>query len=71
MKKRRQYEISKAWAWEFDNVSVPNGRRKILCEWADPTRESLIDLGNKPSDEAIPVAVYIIRRKDYDARRSS
>lgn len=67
--KRRTYEISQAWAWEIDNFSIHNGRDKVLCEWAEPTKESLMALGNKPSDEATAVAVYIIRRKDFDARR--
>lgn len=64
-KKRRQFEVSKAWAWEFDNLCP--GRAKVLCSWAEPTREALKD---KPTQDATQVAVYIIRRKDFDGRQS-
>lgn len=35
-----------------------------LCHWADPTKEQL-GSKDKPSPEAKPVAVRIIRESDY------
>ncbi len=42
------------WAWCF------NGS---LCRWAEPTKEQLLKT-QKPTPEAKPVPVIIIRKKD-------
>jgi len=53
---------------------VPNGRGYAwlcdfgLCEWVEPTKDMLLGRRpHKPSPEAKPVAVRIIREKDYQS----
>lgn len=60
-KKRRTFEVAKAWAWEFEGAAA--GHPMVLCRWAEP---SLLRGVNSPTENARPVAVYIIRRKDFD-----
>ena len=59
MTKIKQPEAIKGWAWELYDSG-----RWMLCSWCVPNRETLIAEG-KPSPEARPVCVRLIRNKDY------
>ena len=54
---KRKVEAVPAYAWEFSDPPV-------LCSWAQPERYHL-ERDAKPSPEARPVRVRIMREADY------
>ncbi|MCM3901041.1 MAG: hypothetical protein ND866_04985 [Pyrinomonadaceae bacterium] len=56
MAKAGKLKVGRGWAWECDFG---------LCHWAEATRDHLVGSPDKPSPEAKPVAVVLVKRSDW------
>jgi hypothetical protein len=59
MRKTKEPETILAWTWE---IKIDGEWQ--LCLWAMPSKEHLIDEGRKPSPEARPVCVRMVRNRE-------
>lgn len=56
MRTPKRLAIGMGWAWAFG---------RSICHWAEPSREDLIRKNQKPSPDAIPVAVFLVPRSEH------
>lgn len=59
MKDKKKVETVRVWAWE---IKTDNGWR--LCLWSHPSKAVLLN-NQKPSPEARPICVSMVRNKDW------
>ena len=58
-------EVVEMWAWEIQGLRAG---KWVLCHWARGSKDGLLE-ETKPTPEARPVRVRVMRNRDYLAKQ--